>query len=328
MMAGSNINWWSEGSDRLPEETWSDTRAAPRSFYSAPLCDDLDQLDAQVAFLGVPYDGGGAPGSRFGPDAIRDVRVYNYASFNGETVGGYYDIDSDRQRLAGVTMADCGNVWMIAGAPERNFWRVTRSVRGILSRGSLPVVIGGDHSITSSVVRAFDSYESLDMVHFDAHLDYNDHVQGYRWSSSAPIRRCSELPWVRNISQFGIRSITGGRGPVDDSRARGNRIVTADQFRDLGPEVAMDVVPESDATYLTIDVDVLDPTVCPGTGTPEPGGLTYLEMRAALRALARRVRIVGIDVVELSPPRDPLNISVKTVSFLLVDLLAAIFDEG
>jgi agmatinase len=321
------------GIDRLPEETWPDTAATPRSFYGAPLCTDLDALDAQVAFLGVPYDQGtGVPGARYGPNGVRDTgifpgSVYTCSTVDGRMVSaGYYDIDTDRQLLEGVTMADCGNVPIVPSDAERNFWRITRAVRRIVSRGPLLVVVGGDHAITSAVVRGFDSFDHIDMVHFDAHLDFGDHAQGIPWVNGSPIRRCSEFSWVRDITQIGIRAAKS-REPVTAARERGNRILTSDRFREVGPEASIAVVPESDALYVTIDVDVLDPTVCPGTGAPEPGGLTYLEMRSALRALARRGKIVGIDVVEISPPLDPTGLTSKTASRLIIDFLTAIFDE-
>ena len=315
-------------SDPLPEETAPDSVAASRSYCGAPLCTNLDELDAQVAFLGVPSDlGATIPGGRYGPDGIRDARgVYTYESpFTGETAAGYFDVDAGRNRLEGVTIADCGDVSIIPGNVERNFWRVTRTVRRIVSRGSLLLAIGGDHAVTGAVARGFDAYETVDIVHFDAHLDFHEHNQGILWACGSPIRRCSEYPWVRNITQVGIRNVPGQK-QYNDSVARGNRIITAGQFRQMGPEETMALVPESDAMYVTIDIDVMDPSLCPGTQAPEPGGFTYFEMRSALRALARRGRIVGIDLVELVPRLDPTGVTAKVMSRLLIDLLSAVFD--
>src|SRR6266508_2355720 len=138
-------------SERLPEETWPDARAMPRSFFGAPLCQNLDELDAQVALIGVPFDQGvGVPGARFGPDGLRDARTYAYTGVlggygtdtDGEAVG-YYDIDTDQEYLQGVTMADCGNISIVPSDVERNFWKITRVVRKILDRGAMPVAIGG-----------------------------------------------------------------------------------------------------------------------------------------------------------------------------------------
>lgn len=308
-----------------------DSAAVPRSYCGAPLCTDLDELDAQIAFLGVPSDlGSSRPGARYGPNGIRDARVYTYASpETGATAIGYFDVNAERYRLEGVTIADCGDVLVIPGNVERNFWRVTRAVRRIVSRGSLLVAVGGDSSVTGAVVRGFDAYRKVDVVHFDAHIDFHEHAQGIRYAGGSPIRRCSEYPWVGNITQFGSRyvAVAGGRKQYDDAVAHGNRIVTADRFRQMGPEEAMALVPESDAIYVTFDIDVMDPSLCPGTQSPEPGGFTYLEMREALRALARRGRIVGIDLVEVAPTLDPTGLTARTGAQLLIDLLSAIFDD-
>ena len=313
-------------SERTAEETWPDNRALPRSFFGAPLCADLDDLAAQVAFLGVPFDQGtsGRPGARYGPDGVRDARTYGYFSWKDDTEApGYYDIDAGVERLKGVTMADCGNVSVVPSDVERNFWKTTRVVRRILDRGPLLVVVGGDHAITAPVVRGFDRFKALDIVHFDAHLDFTDHNQGIRWGHGSPIRRSAEFPFVRNITQIGIR--IGGKKEVEEARQRGNRIITTDRFREIGPEDAVAQVPESDAIYVTLDIDILDPVYAPGTGTPAPGGLTYFELRDALRALARRGRIVGLDVVEVAPPYDCAEITTRNASKLVIDFLSAIF---
>src|SRR5688572_12342440 len=233
---------------RSPDELGPDSVVAPRTLYGAPACDDIDRLDAQVAFLGVPFDLGAAfGGARAAPDAFRDVRgVYSYGAAQG-----YYDMDADRQRLAGVTMADCGNVVIFPSDVERNFARITRTVRRIVARDALLVAIGGDHSITPALVRGFEPYGAVDIVQFDAHHDYLDQHEGIRWSNGMAIRRCAELPWVRNITHVGLRMLPRDRRAIDDSRRRGNRIITANQFRELGPAAAMARVPESDAMYVT-----------------------------------------------------------------------------
>jgi agmatinase len=315
---------------RLPEETWADTIVKPRSFYGAPVCSNLDELEADVAFLGVPFDlGSPIRGARDGPDAIRETRVYAYRGPMGtdrqSRPPGYYDLDADRQRLEGVTMVDCGDVVILPSDVDRNFWRITRAVRAILARGPLLVAVGGDHAITPAVVRGFERFGQVDLVQFDAHHDYLDHVQGVRWTHGSPIRRVSEFPWVGHITQVGLR-VNTTRDPIDASRARGNTIITTDQFLAVGPDAAMAQVPESDAMYVTFDIDVMDPSTCPGTGAPEPGGLTYHDMRAAFRTLARRGRIIGVDIVEVAPALDPTGITSKTASRLIIDLLSAITD--
>ena len=133
------------------DERWPAVRAQPRSFFKAPLCTDLDQLDADVAFVGVPFDQGtlGRPGARFGPDAIRDApRAYSYTDPYGaqRAAEGLFDVDSGDELLRDVTMADCGDVTVIPSDVVENFHKLTSAVEKIAERGAFPVVVGGDHS--------------------------------------------------------------------------------------------------------------------------------------------------------------------------------------
>ena len=186
-------------------------KAQPRSFFKAPLCADLDRLDADVAFVGVPFDQGtlGRPGARFGPDAIRDApRAYSYSDLFGrqEEAEGYFDIDAGDELLRGVTMADCGNVTILPSEVLDNFDRLTQVVGKIVDKGAFPVVVGGDHAITFPAVRGLSKYEPLNIVHFDAHMDYSHDYQGVLYSHGSPLRRCRELPFVGHISSIGIRA--------------------------------------------------------------------------------------------------------------------------
>ena len=131
---------------------WPATRAVPMSFFRTPLVNNIDELDADVAFLGVPYDQGtyARPGARFGPNGIRYVnRIYDYMdAFEDKEAQGYFDIDRKEMMLRGVTMADCGDVTIIPSDVENNYAKTTHAVRQIVARGSFPVIVGGDHSIT------------------------------------------------------------------------------------------------------------------------------------------------------------------------------------
>ena len=220
---------------------WPATRAVPMSFFHTPLVNDLDTLDADVAFLGVPYDQGtyARPGARYGPNGIRYVdRIYDYMdTFEDKEAQGYFDIDRKEMMLRGVTMADCGNVTIIPADLENNFAKITHAVRKIIDRGSFPVIIGGDHSITFPAVRGFDSYKDLDVVHFDAHIDFSHELQGTFYHHGCPIRRCFDLPNVRNITSLGIRM---ARPDVyEDAIAKGVKIITTDEMRAMGSEAAI-----------------------------------------------------------------------------------------
>ncbi len=315
-------------SSSQPQEPWPVLRAQPRTFFNAPLCEDIGQLEANVAFIGVPFDQGtlGRPGARFGPDALRDApRAYSYSDPYGRqgTAEGFFDIDAGDELLRGVTMADCGNVPIVPSEVVGNFDRITRAVELAVGRGALPAVVGGDHAITFPVVRGLSKYAPLDIVHFDAHLDYTHDVQDVIYTHASPIRRCRELDFVGHITSVGIRSAR--RIPYEEALRDGSLIISGQQFRELGPQAVADMIPAADNLYITFDVDVLDPSQAPGTGTPETGGMFYQEARECLVALLARSNLVAFDIVEVAPPYDNSELTVQVAARLMQDILAARF---
>ena len=314
------------------EERWPDIRPRFRTFFDAPVCEDIDTLNAHVAFVGMPFDQGtfGRPGARFGPDAVRDARGYSYVGYGGmqfdQQAAGYFDSDRGTELLKGVTMTDSGNITVVPSDVLDNFQKLTNVVGKIVERGAMPVVVGGDHAITFPVVRGLSSIEPLDIVHFDAHMDYTHETQGVLYTHGSPIRRCHELPFVRNISSIGIRKES--RKVYDEAIADGNLVVTTRRFKELGPDATMDLVPDSENLYVTIDIDVLDPSHAPGTGTPEVGGIYYEELRDALVHLARSHKVVAFDMVEVAPPYDHSDVTSMVAARLIVDFLSEIFPPG
>ena len=309
------------------DSRYAATRAVPRSFFRSPLCNNLNELNADIAFLGVPYDQGtyARPGARYGPDGIRNVdRVYEYLDhFEDKEGQGYFDVDAESVMLRGVTMADCGDVTILPADVDKHFAKLTTAVRQILDRGAFPAIIGGDHSITFPSVRGFDRYDPLDVVHFDAHIDFSHELQGTFYHHGCPIRRCYDLPFVRNITSVGIR--LAREEVYADAISKGVKVITTEQFRAMGPEATVEQIPQGKNIYLTVDVDVMDPVQIPGTGTPAPGGLNYFEMRDALIALTKRGKIVGFDFVEVAPPYDQSEITTRFTAKLIIDLLSVLF---
>ena len=311
-----------------PQEPWPVLRAQPRTFFNAPLCEDIGRLEADVAFIGVPFDQGtlGRPGARFGPDALRDApRAYSYSDPYGRqsAAEGFFDIDAGYELLRGVTMADCGNVPIVPSEVVGNFDRITRAVEQAVGRGALPAVVGGDHAITFPVVRGLSQYAPLNIVHFDAHLDYTHDVQDALYTHASPIRRCRELDFVGHITSVGIRSAR--RIPYEEALRDGSLVISGQRFRELGPQAVADMIPAADNLYITFDVDVLDPSQAPGTGTPETGGMFYQEARECLVALLARSNLVAFDIVEVAPPYDSSELTVQVAARLMQDILAARF---
>src|SRR5499433_4144393 len=232
------------------------------SFMRVPTSTDLDAIDADIAILGAPSDEGSPwkPGARFAPRKIRELSV-KYAGYGPvQHQLGYYDIDEDRRFLEYERrhnrIVDCGDSDIIYTNVKRTFDNITRDIKAILKAGVFPVVIGGDHAITYPVVRAYE--ERLNVVHFDAHMDYRPFIHGVQWANGNPIRNVAKLATVGSIVQVGIRSLRTRQADVLDSRARGNDILTVPEYRRRGPVGMLEKIPRDEPVYVSIDIDVLD----------------------------------------------------------------------
>ena len=313
------------------------TDPAPRTFFGVPRVEGLDALDAQVAFLGVPYDAGtpepGIPtGQRGGPAAVREAsgEQFHYPRSTDARDGGaagWYDVEADRDYLVGVTMADVGDVAIQGSDTEGNYERITGSARLIAERGALMVAVGGDHSISYPLGRGFDPLGQLDVVHVDAHTDFLDDLEGARLTGASQLRRLAELPFVDCVTALGVRNVE--REEVEGLRELSGRWATSlDVIERGGADVVRETVPEADALYVSIDLDVLDSSVAPGHSLPEPGGLDYRQLRAILGEVARRGRVIGFDVVELNPARDPSGTTARVAAWIVTHFLSEIFDQA
>jgi len=297
------------------------------SFLRAPICSDLDTLSAAIAVMGVPFDEGSPylAGSRMGPRALRE---HSLRFVSG--AGGYYNPETRRQYLdVEITerlIADIGDADIAPTNVEKSFATTTEMVRAVLDRGALPVVIGGDHSITYPVVRAFS--ERLHVVHFDAHADYAPFIHDLRFTNAHAFRHIAPMPHVASLTQVGIRSLRHSPAQIEDSIADGNRVVTMPEFRSLGPAGLAAVVPEGEAVYVSIDVDVLDLPLVPGCVSAEPNGMLYAELRDTLKAIAERNRVIGFDFVEVNPLLDVgTGITAYLGAHTVIEFLGHICDQ-
>ncbi|MBB4003647.1 MAG: arginase family protein [Aurantimonas endophytica] len=270
------------------------------SFLRAPICEDLARLDAAIAVYGVPFDEGSPflPGSRMGPRALREHSL--------RFTGGLYDPATRRDLLAtemaGGMIADIGDVDIAPTNVEKSFENITRTVRAILDRGALPVGLGGDHSITYPIFRAFD--QPLHILHFDAHMDYADEADGLRFTNGHAFRHMAGLDTALSLTQVGIRSLRSERSQHEAIEAAGNRVVPMPEFRRLGAAGIAALLPAGEPVYVSIDIDALDMSLVPGCVSGEPDGMTYPELRDTLQAVAERNEIAGFDLVEVNPPLD------------------------
>ncbi len=290
-----------------------------------------------MAFVGVPYDAGTPEpwiptGQRAGPAAAREATqaqfLYPTQAGDGEGRGaeGWYDVEADRDYLVGVTMADVGDVVIQGSDTEGNYERITGAARGIAERGALMVAMGGDHSISYPLGRGMEPLGRFDVVHVDAHTDFLDELDGSRMTGASQLRRLAELPYVGTVTALGIRNVE--RAEVDGMRELGGRWATSLDVIDRGAgEVVRETVPETDALYVSIDLDVLDSSIAPGHSLPEPGGLSYRQLRTILVEVARRGRVIGLDVVELNPARDPSGATARVATWIVTHFLSAIFER-
>jgi agmatinase len=296
------------------------------SFLRSPIVEDIATLDAMVAVLGIPFDEGSPflPGSRMAPRSLREHSL----RFAGRP--GFYDVDTGRDYLREeVThglIADVGDADIFPSNPERTFEGVTELVRALIGRGAMPVVLGGDHSITFSVVRAFD--EPIHVLQFDAHTDYAPITSDLRFTNGHAFRHIAAMPHVTGLTQIGIRSLRTSPEQVADIRADGNRIITMNDFRKLAPDDIAAMLPEGTRCYVSIDVDALDMSLVPGCVSGEPDGMSYAQLRATLKAIASRLDVVGFDVVEVNPS---LDVGTGATSYLgahtVIEFLGHICDQ-
>ncbi len=271
------------------------------TFLRSDYCDDLDRLDADYAVIGVPYDDGSpfVGGSRFCARAVREHSL----RFGG---GALYDIAEDKEYLRDVLatrrLADCGDVDVAPSRGDVTMGNLTASVEKIRSRGAMPIVLGGDHTLTYPVVRAFD--QPIHVIQLDAHLDYSTVEQGMTYINSTSMRLIHQLDHVESLTQVGIRSMRDMKQNADDARANGGRIITMPELRTNGAASIADHIPESANCYVTIDIDAYDMSLVPGCISAEPGGLAFEDMQSVLKAIASHLNVVGFDFVEVNPPLD------------------------
>jgi agmatinase len=298
------------------------------SFAKAPICADLEGVRADVAVIGIPWDEGVSyrPGARFGPRAIREASTRFAFGERGAPAHGYFDIATERRYLTQVSLVDCGDVDVLYLDQPTTFARARQAVRRIIEQGGLPVVLGGDHSVSVPAVEALAPVGPLDIVHLDAHLDFNDDVFGVRLANGSPFKRISELTFTRKMIQVGMRGIRTREDAYRDAQRAGNTIIPMSRIRREGLRVVGEAFHAlSHPCYLSIDIDAFDPPVAPGTGSPCPDGFQHWELIEIVGELAQRVPVVGLDIVEVNPMVDPTGLTASVAAVTVLETLAAIF---
>ncbi len=271
---------------------------------------DADYKDARIVLFGAPFDSTTSfrPGTRFAPHAVRSE------SFGLETYSPWLDRD-----LEDISVFDSGDIELCIGSAEKALDQISDRTGTILADGKIPFMIGGEHLVTLGAFReVFKKYPNVHIIHFDAHTDLRDDYLDVKLSHACVIRRCHDLVGDGRIHQFGIRS--GERAEWQWARA-GHTDLHPFSFDGLAETVkGLGSTP----VYFTIDLDVMDPSVFPGTGTPEYGGVTFMQLLEAIRTVCGGCNIIGLDVNELCPPYDQTGASTAAACKIIRELLLSI----
>lgn len=298
--------------------------------YSA-VADDLDTLKADIAVLGIPY-GSAYSIADVSNDQSNAPTAVRQASDRAVRSLERYDFDIGGPLLMGkdIRMVDCGDVIADARDLGASYRNAEAAVRKILKAGALPLIIGGDHGIPIPVLRAYDDQDGpITIVHIDAHLDWRDEFNGVRDGLSSPIRRISEMKHVGEIFQIGIRAQGSARlEEVEAATAYGAHIITAYELHDAGMDAILERIPAGGRYYLTVDADGMDPSVMPGVAGPALGGVTYHQARKLIHGLVNKGRVVGMDIVEITPAADVNRISSIAACRLFVNMIGATIKAG
>ena len=298
-----------------------------RSTFAGVPRRDLETIgNAQVVILGAPFDWGttNRPGARFGPKAIREA---DYLDPNGRRP--HLDTGIDPLEVLGVV--DIGDVHVVPGYVEESIDRIRAVVTAVARSGSVPIVLGGDHTITfpdAGGVADVHGHGEIALIHFDAHADTGESHYGMLHGHGTPMRRLIEsgaVPGHRFV-QIGLRGYWPDPAVVEWMQAEGMRSFFMGEIVDRGLDAVVHDAVEHAAdgasgVFVSVDVDVVDPGAAPGTGTPEPGGITARELLDTVRRLGRELPVLGADVVEVAPAYDSADITALLANRVVLELL-------
>ena len=302
------------------------------TFLGVDRCDLGDPgsiAGADVVVVGAPFDGGTShrPGARFGPQAIRST---DYLPHDGSRPHLALRVDP----LQDLRVLDAGDVEMAPGHIERSLAALTEAVATVATSGAIPVVLGGDHSITLADVTGVARHHGagrVSVVHFDAHADTGDIEFGSLYGHGQPMRRLIESGAARGdrFLQIGLRGYWPGPETLDWMAARRMRSYEMTEIGHRGLDTCLDeafvtAVDDCDGVFLSVDIDVVDPGHAPGTGTPEPGGISARQLLDAVRRVGVELPVVGADVVEVSPPYDHADVTAALANRVVLEVLSGI----
>ena len=314
----------------MPNSLTNPPKKEFQSFHNFPIINDLDNFKADVAFLGIPFGDPYSMGeaSNDQSNAPTHIRRYCERALRGLD---RYDFDIGGTLLNGedITVVDCGDVIGEAKDVIGNHDRSEKAVRKVLSSGAMPIILGGDHAIPIPVFRALENHGPITLVQVDAHIDWRDVFHGVSYGLSSVIRRASEMDHINEIFQIGLRS-AGSARPEEAEAALdyGSNLITDIELQEVGMKAILDRIPNNQNYYLTIDADGVDPTIMPAVAGPAPGGVNYAQMRTLIQGLVRKGRVLGMDIVEITPAKDINGISAITAGRFICNLIGTAVRAG
>lgn len=294
------------------------------TFAKRELVTDWSKINADVAVLGAPFDFGTQwrAGARFGPRGIREASTL----FSFGHAGAYDHEDDITYLTENVKIVDIGDADIIHTDTLTSHKNIELGVRSILAAGALPVVLGGDHSVNIPCLNAFSDYGPIHILQIDAHLDFVDERHGVKYGHGNPMRRAAEKSYVTGLTQVGIRNVSSTtKEGYESAKEMNSDILSVRQTRKIGPKNLVTRIPKDANVYVTIDIDAFCPSIAPGTGTPSHGGFLYYDVLEILQSLSEQNKVVGIDLVEVSPDYDHSGSTTILAAQILLNFLGFIF---
>ena len=285
-----------------------------------------EKLSADIAILGAPFDSGTQfrSGARFGPRSIREASTL--FSFGH---AGAYDHEDDKVYLnSDVKIVDMGDADIVHTDTFKSHKNIEFAVKCALNAGSLPVIIGGDHSINIPCINAYEGQQPFHVLQIDAHLDFVDERHGVKFGHGNPMRRAAEKNYISGLTQIGIRNVSStAKEGYEQARLMGSDIISVRQARHMGMVNVVNRIPKNERLYISIDIDAFCPSIAPGTGTPSHGGFLYYEVLELLKQVAHRNQVIGIDLVEVAPDYDQSGSTAVLAAQVLLNFLGFIFSK-
>ena len=314
----------------MPKTLTNPPKREFQSFHDFPIVNDLDNFKADIAIIGIPFgdpysmgeasnDQSNAPTHirRFCERALRGLDRFDF------DIGGKLLDDQD------IKVVDCGDVIGEAKDVSGNHLRSEQAVRKILNAGALPIILGGDHAIPIPVFRALENNGPITLIQVDAHIDWRDTFHGVTQGLSSVIRRASEMDHINEIYQIGLRSAGSARvEEVEAALNYGANLISDMELQDVGMQEILDRIPDKQNYYLTIDADGVDPTIMPAVAGPAPGGVNYSQMRKLIQGLVKKGKVLGMDIVEITPSKDINGITAITAGRFICNLIGSAVRAG